>query len=61
MQLRYDEGFIEAAAFLCASGRRKGVLCRHPTGHHSVLAAAPDPKQKPASHFSNRPKQSVLF
>ena len=25
MQLRYDEDFIEAAAFLCASGRRKGV------------------------------------
>ena len=25
MQLRYDEDFIEAAAFLCTSGRRKGV------------------------------------
>lgn len=25
MQLRYDEDFIEAAAFLCASGKRKGV------------------------------------
>ncbi len=25
MQLRYDEDFIEAAAFLCASGRRQGV------------------------------------
>ncbi|MFO1512430.1 MAG: hypothetical protein U1F83_05870 [Verrucomicrobiota bacterium] len=25
MQLRYDEDFIEAAAFLCASGRRRGV------------------------------------
>jgi hypothetical protein len=25
MQLRYDEDFIEAAVFLCASGRRKGV------------------------------------
>jgi hypothetical protein len=25
MQLRYDEDFIEAAAFLCASGQRKGV------------------------------------
>lgn len=25
MQLRYDEDFIEAAAFLCASGRRNGV------------------------------------
>jgi hypothetical protein len=26
MQLRYDEDFIEAAVFLGASGRRKGVL-----------------------------------
>ena len=25
MQLRYDEDFIEAAVFLCAGGRRKGV------------------------------------
>jgi hypothetical protein len=25
MQLRYDEDFIEAAAFLCTSGRRKGI------------------------------------
>lgn len=25
MQLRYDEDFIEAAVFLCTSGRRKGV------------------------------------
>ena len=25
MQLRYDEDFIEAAVFLCASGRRQGV------------------------------------
>ena len=25
MQLRYDEDFIEAAAFLCTSGRRKDV------------------------------------
>ncbi len=25
MQLRYDEDFVEAAVFLCASGRRKGV------------------------------------
>lgn len=25
MQLRYDEDFIEAAAFLCTSGRRRGI------------------------------------
>ena len=34
----------------------KVVLCLHPTGHHSVLAAQPDPKQKPAVLFTNRPK-----
>jgi len=34
----------------------KVVLCRHPNGHHSVLAAAPNPKQKPALLFTNRPK-----
>jgi hypothetical protein len=34
----------------------KVVLCLHPTGHHSVLAAPPDPKEKPALLFTNRPK-----
>jgi hypothetical protein len=34
----------------------KVILCLHPTGHHSVLAAAPDPKQKPELIFTNRPK-----
>jgi hypothetical protein len=33
----------------------KVILCLHPTGHQSVLAAAPDPKQKPALLFTNRP------
>ena len=33
----------------------KVVLCFHPSGHHSVLAAAPDPKQKPALLFTDRP------
>jgi hypothetical protein len=32
------------------------VLCLHPSGHHSVLASPPDPKQKPALLFTNRPK-----
>ena len=32
----------------------KVVLWLHPTGHHSVLAAAPDPKQKPVLLFTNR-------
>ena len=31
------------------------VLCLHPSGQHSVLAAAPDPQQKPALLFTNRP------
>jgi hypothetical protein len=34
----------------------KVVLCLHPSGHHSVLAAPPDPKQKPALLFTNRPQ-----
>ena len=34
----------------------KVVLCLHPTGHHSVLAAAPDPRQKPVLLFTNRPQ-----
>ena len=33
----------------------KIVLCLHPTGHHSVLAAPPDAKEKPALLFTNRP------
>ena len=34
----------------------KVVLCLHPSGHHSGLAAPPDPTQKPALLFTNRPK-----
>jgi hypothetical protein len=34
----------------------KVVLCLHPTGHHSVLAAVPDPQQKPVLLFTNRPQ-----
>jgi len=34
----------------------KVVLCLHPSGHHSVLATPPDPKQKPALLFTIRPK-----
>ena len=33
----------------------KVVLCLHPSGHHSVLATAPDPTQKPALLFTNHP------
>ena len=34
----------------------KVVLCLHPPGPHSVLAAAPDPTQKPVRLFTNRPQ-----
>ena len=34
----------------------KVVLCLHPSGHHSVLAAPPDLQQKPMLLFTNRPQ-----
>jgi hypothetical protein len=34
----------------------KVILCLHPTGHHSVLAAPPDKNKKPALLFTNRHK-----
>jgi len=34
----------------------KVVLCLHPTGHHSVLAATPNLNQKPMLLFTNRPQ-----
>ncbi len=34
----------------------KVVLCLHPSGHHSVLAAPPEPTQKPVLLFTDRPK-----
>ena len=34
----------------------KVLLCLHPDGHHSVLAATPDPQQKPQLLFTNRPQ-----
>jgi hypothetical protein len=33
----------------------KVILCRHPSGHHSVLVAQPDKKAKPVLLFTNRP------
>jgi hypothetical protein len=39
-----------------AAPKTKLVLCHHPTGHHSVLAAQPDPKTKPQILCSNLPK-----
>ncbi len=34
----------------------KVVLCLHPDGHHSVLAAPPEAAQKPLLLFTNRPR-----
>jgi hypothetical protein len=34
----------------------KVVLCLHPSGHNSVLAAPPDKKAKPVLLFTNRRK-----
>lgn len=34
----------------------KLILCHHPTGHHSVLAAEPHPKTHPLVLFSNLPR-----
>ena len=34
----------------------KAVLCLHPTGHHSVLAAPPNKNEKPVLLFTNRQK-----
>ena len=34
----------------------KVILCLHPTGHHSVLAHAPNPQQKPSLLFTNQPQ-----
>jgi len=34
----------------------KAILCHHPSGHHSVLAASPNQQSKPVILFSNLPK-----
>lgn len=44
-----------------AAPNTKVILCHHPSGHYSVLAAQPDLKTKPQILFSNLPKQSVSF
>lgn len=36
--------------------RSKVVLCHHPSGHYSVLAARPKPGTRPVLLFTNRPK-----
>lgn len=54
MQLRYDEDFIEAAVFLCASGRRKGVPALQIARFHrerEKLYAILDPDERNTAFF----------
>ena len=54
MQLRYDEDFIEAAAFLCASGRRKSVPSLQIARFHrerEKLYAILDPDERNTAFF----------
>jgi len=37
------------------------VLCFHPSGHHSVLAAQPDPKSRPILLFTDRPPINLVL
>lgn len=55
MQLRYDEDFVEAAAFLCASGRRKGVPSLQIARFHrerEKLYAILDPDERNTAFFN---------
>ena len=54
MQLRYDEDFIEAAAFLCTSGRRQGVPSLQIARFHrerEKLYAILDPDERNTAFF----------
>jgi hypothetical protein len=54
MQLRYDEEFIEAAAFLCTNGRRKGVPSLQIARFHrerEKLYAILDPDERNTAFF----------
>src|SRR5215510_5441083 len=54
MQLRYDEDFLEAAAFLCASGRRKGLPSAQIFRFHrerEKLYSILDPDERNAAFF----------
>ena len=50
-----------SACRVSGSPGSKVVLCLHPDGHHSVLAAPPDPQQKPALLFTNHPNRTFPF
>lgn len=54
MQLRYDEDFVEAAVFLCASGRRKGAPALQVARFHRErerLYQVLDPDERNAAFF----------
>ena len=54
MQLRYEEDFIEAAAFLCTSGRRRGVPSLQISRFHHErerLYAILDPDERNTAFF----------
>ncbi len=54
MQLRYDEDFIEAAAFLCTSGQRQGVPSLQIARFHrerEKLYATLDPDERNTAFF----------
>lgn len=54
MQLRYDEDFIEAAVFLCTSGRRKGVPAMQIARFHRArekLYGILDPDERNTAFF----------
>ncbi|MBL9139018.1 MAG: hypothetical protein JNK85_24335 [Verrucomicrobiales bacterium] len=54
MELRYDEDFVEAAAFLCTSGRRKGVSSLQIARFHRErerLYAIPDADERNTAFF----------
>ncbi|MBK9140800.1 MAG: hypothetical protein IPM17_18950 [Verrucomicrobia bacterium] len=54
MQLRYDDDFLEAAVFLCASGRRSGVPPLQITRFHrkrEQLYSILDPDERNAAFF----------
>jgi hypothetical protein len=54
VQLRYDDDFIEAAVFLCASGRRRGIAPLQVARFHrerEKLYAILDPDERNAAFF----------
>lgn len=54
LQLRYDEDLVEAAVFLCASGRRKGVPAAQTARFHrerEKLYGILDPDERNAAFF----------